>query len=82
MSPVVKAEYSVDLGPWQYIDPVGGLSDSRREHYDFHIPASTFDGKSGEHVLTVRVYDRHDNVGHGQDGIRHRNGRRSNCDAL
>lgn len=63
MSPVVKAEYSIDLGPWQYIDPVGGLSDARREHYDFRIPASAFDGKSGEHLLTVRAYDRHDNVG-------------------
>lgn len=63
MSPVVKAEYSVDLGPWQYIDPVGGLSDARREHYDFRIPASTFNGKTGEHVLTVRAYDRHENVG-------------------
>jgi hypothetical protein len=63
MSPVVKAEYSVDLGPWQYIDPVGGLSDARREHYDFRIPASAFDGKTGEHVLTVRAYDRHENIG-------------------
>jgi hypothetical protein len=63
MSPVVKAEYSVDLGTWQYVDPVGGLSDARREHYDFRIPASAFDGKTGEHVLTVRAYDRHENVG-------------------
>jgi hypothetical protein len=63
MSAVVKAEYSLDAGPWQYVEPVGALSDSRREHYDFRIPASAFDGKTGEHLLTVRVYDRHDNVG-------------------
>jgi len=63
MSPLVRAEYSLDAGPWQYIEPVGGLSDARREHYDFTIPASAFEGKSGEQLLTVRVYDRHENVG-------------------
>jgi hypothetical protein len=63
MSAVVKAEYSLDAGPWQYVEPVGALSDSRREHYDFRIPALGFDGKAGEHLLAVRVYDRHDNVG-------------------
>jgi hypothetical protein len=63
MSPVVRAEYSLDAGPWQYIEPVGGLSDARREHYDFTIPATAFEGKSGEQLLTVRVYDRHENVG-------------------
>jgi hypothetical protein len=63
MSAVVKAEYSLDAGPWQYVEPVGALSDSRKEHYDFRIPESAFNGKTGEHLLTVRVYDRHDNVG-------------------
>jgi hypothetical protein len=37
-SPIAHAEYSLDAGPWQYIEPVGGLSDSRREHYDVLIP--------------------------------------------
>lgn len=63
MSPVTHAEYSLDAGPWQYIEPVGALSDSRREHYELHIPAKTFEGKTGEHLLTVRAYDRHDNAG-------------------
>ncbi len=63
MSPVVHAEYSLDAGPWQYVEPVGGLSDARREHYDFTIPATAFEGKSGEQLLTVRVSDRHDNIG-------------------
>jgi len=63
MSAVVKAEYSLDAGPWQYVEPVGTLSDSQVEHYDFRIPASAFNGKTGEHLLTVRVYDRHDNAG-------------------
>jgi hypothetical protein len=63
MSAVVKAEYSLDAGPWQYVEPVGALSDSKREHYDFRIPDSAFNGKTGEHLLAVRVYDRHENVG-------------------
>jgi len=62
-SPIARAEYAMDAGTWQYIDPVGKLSDSKREHYDFKIPAKSFEGKSGEHLITVRVYDRHDNVG-------------------
>ncbi|UWZ82729.1 hypothetical protein [Occallatibacter riparius] len=63
MSAVVKAEYSLDAGPWQYVEPVGALSDSKREHYDFRIPEAAFNGKTGEHLLAVRVYDRHENVG-------------------
>jgi hypothetical protein len=62
-SPIARAEYSLDAGPWQYIEPVGGLSDFRREHYDLHLGATSHDGKIGEHLLTVRVYDRHDNIG-------------------
>jgi len=62
-SPIAHAEYAIDAGTWQYIDPVGKLSDSKREHYDFQIPAKSLEGKSGEHLITVRVYDRHENVG-------------------
>lgn len=62
-SPIAHAEYSIDAGSWQYIDPVGKLSDAKREHYDFEIPAKALEGKAGEHLITVRAYDRHDNVG-------------------
>jgi hypothetical protein len=62
-SPIAHAEYSLDAGTWQYIEPVGGLSDARHEHYDVRLPAKAFDDKPGEHLITVRVYDRHDNVG-------------------
>ena len=41
--------------------PVGELSDSKREHYDYRVQIP--DAKPGEHLLTVRVYDRYDNVG-------------------
>jgi hypothetical protein len=63
VSPIAHAEYSLDAGPWKYIDPVGQLSDSKREHYDFRVLASAFENKAGEHLLTVRVYDRYENVG-------------------
>lgn len=63
ISPIAHAEYSLDAGSWQYIDPVGKLSDSKQENYDFQIPAKTLGGKPGEHLITVRVYDRHENVG-------------------
>ena len=62
-SPIARAEYSLDAGPWQFVAPVGDLSDSKHEHYDLHLPASLFNGKVGEHLLTVRVYDRYENVG-------------------
>ncbi|MGB7549420.1 MAG: hypothetical protein WBM14_16915, partial [Terracidiphilus sp.] len=62
-SPIAHAEYSLDAGPWQFLAPVGRLSDSRHEHYELHLPASSFEGKTGEHLLTVRVYDRYENAG-------------------
>ena len=62
-SPIAHAEYSLDAGKWQFVAPVGKLSDSRREHYDLALPAAALEGKTGEHLLTVRVYDRYENVG-------------------
>jgi hypothetical protein len=62
-SPIAHAEYSLDAGPWQYIEPVGGLSDSKHEHYEFGLAVKVADLRPGEHLVTVRVYDRHDNVG-------------------
>lgn len=64
-SPIAHAEYSVDAGPWQYLEPVGKVSDSLMERYDFSVPvpvttAPVTDAK--EHVLAVRVYDRYENV--------------------
>jgi len=42
-SPIRRAEYSVDAGDWQLVEPVGLLSDSRAENYDFNVllPANT-----------------------------------------
>jgi hypothetical protein len=72
-SPIAHAEYSLDAGPWQYLEPVGKVSDSLVERYDFTVavpvaaaPASVSVSVSvsdaKEHVLAVRVYDRYENV--------------------
>ncbi|MGZ4833982.1 MAG: fibronectin type III domain-containing protein, partial [Terriglobales bacterium] len=34
-SAIKRAEYSIDAGEWQYVEPVGQLSDYRVENYDF-----------------------------------------------
>jgi hypothetical protein len=65
-SPIAHAEYSLDAGPWQYLEPVGKVSDSLAERYDFTVPVHTAPGAAAqdanEHVLAVRVYDRYENV--------------------
>lgn len=63
-SPIAHAEYSIDAGPWQYIDPIGRLSDAKHEQYDFHINIDgATNSRNTEHLITVRAYDRYDNVG-------------------
>jgi hypothetical protein len=61
-SPISHAEYSLDAGPWQYVDPVGELSDSKEEHYSFVVPVPAGVDPAAEHLISVRVYDRHDNA--------------------
>ncbi len=63
VSPIAHAEYSLDAGPWQFVAPVGTLSDSKHEHYDFRIAPPAAAGQPSEHLITVRAYDRYDNVG-------------------
>ena len=62
-SPIAHAEYSVDAGPWQYLEPVGGLSDAQAERYDWTatLPKDAA-GAGDEHVIAVRVYDRYENM--------------------
>ncbi len=64
-SPIAHAEYSVDAGPWQYVEPVGSISDSLSERYDFIAAVSGATGAVAgrkEHVLAIRVYDRYENA--------------------
>ena len=71
-SPVKRAEFSVDAGEWKYVEPVGQVSDSKTENYDFEVaPEATKDGDvSSEHVVVVRVYDRYENMGAAKTLIR------------
>ncbi|MGB7599478.1 MAG: hypothetical protein WBM24_04195 [Candidatus Sulfotelmatobacter sp.] len=64
-SPIKRAEYSIDAGEWNYVEPVGQLSDAKTENYDFKTtPEAAKDGSAfSEHVVVVRVYDRYDNMG-------------------
>ncbi len=69
-SNIKRAEYSLDGGDWQFVEPVGQLSDSKSEEYDFHVvvtapqvpPTSIVTASSGDHVVVVRAYDRFDNL--------------------
>ncbi len=67
-TPISHAEYSVDAGPWQYVEPVGKLSDSLTEHYDFEAPLKPQTpgeppaANPSEHLITIRVYDRYENA--------------------
>jgi hypothetical protein len=60
-SPIKRAEYSIDAKNWQYVEPVGQISDAKTEGYDFSIPLPM--GDAQEHVIVVRAYDRFDNMG-------------------
>jgi len=69
-SPIKRAEYSLDGGDWQFVEPVGQLSDSRTEEYDFRVavpqpeaaPALMAGNTANDHVVVVRAYDRFDNL--------------------
>jgi len=92
-STIQRAEYSIDAADWQFVAPVGDISDSRTENYDFSAqvnsqpepfsesppseapvhrrgrhsaPAADAAPRTGspaqEYIVTVRVYDRADNV--------------------
>ncbi len=67
-TPIAHAEYAVDAGPWQYVEPLGKISDSLTEQFDFEaplnppVPGAATPVNANEHVITVRVYDRYDNA--------------------
>jgi sugar lactone lactonase YvrE len=88
-SPIKRAEYSVDAGDWQFLEPVGQISDAKTQNYDFTVllnspqppPDVPMEQKRGrrskaatapvsEHVVVVRVYDRHDNVATAKSVVR------------
>ena len=56
------------VSAWQFIAPEGAISDSKEEHYSVAVPlpapvaGSSDTGLEPEHLITVRAYDRHDNM--------------------
>jgi WD40 repeat protein len=77
-SSIKRAQYSIDAGEWQFIDPVGQLSDAKVESFDFRAAEPRELGAAADstakpvrdqstamppgHVVVVRVYDRYDNM--------------------
>jgi len=58
-SSIERSQYSVDGGDWILVAPVGSVSDAPQESYELKL-----DGLApGEHTISVRAYDRFDNVG-------------------
>ena len=62
-SNIKRAEFSVDAGDWKYVEPVGQLSDTKIEEYDFMVPLEAAKDAESEHVVVVRVYDKYENMG-------------------
>jgi WD40 repeat protein len=62
-SNIKRAEFSVDAGDWKYVEPVGQLSDTKIEEYDFMVPLEAAKDADSEHVVAVRVYDKYENMG-------------------
>jgi WD40 repeat protein/flavin-binding protein dodecin len=58
-SAIDRAQYSLDGGDWILVAPSNNISDAPVEHYDFGVPSVS----PGEHTLSVRVYDRFENIG-------------------
>jgi hypothetical protein len=58
-SSIERAQYSVDGGDWTLLAPIGNVSDSPAESYEFTLNEL----HSGEHTIAVRASDRFENVG-------------------
>jgi hypothetical protein len=62
-SNIKRAEFSVDAGDWNYVEPTGQLADAQIEDYDFMVPLGAAKDAESEHVVVVRVYDKYENMG-------------------
>jgi len=66
LSPVRRAEVSLDAGPWRAMECADGVADSRHERFTVRLSAPA----PGEHLVTVRVYDASGNAGLARRTIR------------
>ena len=77
-SVIKRAEYSLDGGDWQFVEPAGQIADSKTEDYDFTVavpeqvtaPPPVAGQMAGDHVVVVRAYDRFDNLATARTVIR------------
>jgi hypothetical protein len=82
-SSIKRAEYSLDAGEWRYVEPIGQISDSKTENYDFHVsipadpsapvpaPVAKNAGPGAlDHVVVVRAYDHYENMSSAKTVIR------------
>ena len=54
-SPIKRAEYSLDAGDWQFVEPSGKLSDAKTEDYDFRIAVpSSSNGRTSTDGTTAK----------------------------
>jgi hypothetical protein len=58
-SAIESAEYLVRPGEWRVAFPADGICDSKAENFKFRVPLPA----GAENMITVRVTDRHHNVG-------------------
>jgi hypothetical protein len=58
-SSIQEVEYLVRPGDWRVVFPADGISDSKVETFKFRVPLPA----GAENLVTVRVTDRHHNVG-------------------
>ncbi len=55
---IKRAEYSVDAADWQFVEPVGLLSDSPVENYDFYSPLPKQAATPSEPAASAQRQDR------------------------
>lgn len=58
-SNIERAQYSLDGGEWILVAPISHISDAPEERYDLRLSELG----AGEHTISVRAYDRFENVG-------------------
>jgi len=58
-SPLRRAEYSVDAGPWLMLEPEDGILDSLQERFRLRVRNLA----EGEHIIVIRVFDSAGNPG-------------------
>jgi WD40 repeat protein len=58
-SSIERSQYSLDGGEWILVAPTGHISDAPEERYELSLTGLA----PGEHTISVRAYDRFENVG-------------------